>query len=241
MEAFLRYLILNNKRHIAWLNTLSYLENCGARKIAEAEHPTLVRREMLKHAAEEFRHAHYLKEQIKKLGTNPPADYQEILGGHHSRRYLDRLEVAVCRLTKTPARLLNSSESEESLSQIFCSAAAGAEGDSQGLSSRFRHKKGGQDFPESEEFKSRAGVMVYPLVTYAIEKRAQKLYPAYHKALREMGSKVTVMSIIKEEEGHLEEMERMLADNPFKKKVCEIETSLFNAWFLSVGFLTDSA
>ncbi|MCC5832783.1 MAG: ferritin-like domain-containing protein [Chlamydiales bacterium] len=173
MEAFLRYLIKDRERHVKWLNTLSYLENCGARKIAEAEHPTLVRREMLKHAAEEFRHAHYLKEQIKKLTPNPPVDYREIFGGNLTRRYLDRLEIAVCRLTDE---------------------------------------------------------MVYPLVTYAIEKRAEKLYPAYHLALKELRSKVTVMSIIKEEEGHLDEMERLLAGNPLKEKVCDIESALYESW-----------
>lgn len=187
MEAFLHYLIADKEQHIKWLNTLSYLENCGARKIAEAEHPTLVRREMLKHAAEEFRHAHHLKEQIKKLTPDPPADYREILGGHLTRRYLDHLELAVCRLT---------------------------------------------------------GEMVYPLVTYAIEKRAEKLYPVYHKALRDSKSKISIMSIIKEEEGHLEEMERQLAQNPFKEKVCEIESSLYEAWsaklFLTVGFFPGS-
>ena len=52
--------------HAKWLNTLSFLENCGARKIAACEHPTLVKEEMLKHAAEEFRHAHHLKRQIDK-------------------------------------------------------------------------------------------------------------------------------------------------------------------------------
>ncbi len=177
MELYLRYLILDNQRHIQWLNTLSYLENCGARKIAEAEHPTLVRREMLKHAAEEFRHAHHLKEQMKKLTPEPPADYQDILGGHHTRRYLDRLELAVCRLTNE---------------------------------------------------------MVYPLVTYAIEKRAEKLYPLYHKALREMKSNITVMSIIKEEEGHLEEMEKTLEHNPFKEKVCEIESEIYETWWSKI-------
>lgn len=39
--------------HAQWLNTLSYLENCGARLMAGCEHPTLVRK-MFKHAAEEF-------------------------------------------------------------------------------------------------------------------------------------------------------------------------------------------
>lgn len=173
MIALLRYLIQNKPLHIKWLNTLSYLENCGARKIAKAEHPTLVRKQMLKHAAEEFRHAHHLKEQIKKLTLFVPKDYSSILGGHFTRRYLDRLELSVCRITTK---------------------------------------------------------LVYPLVTYAIEKRAQKLYHLYHRALKEAGSKVSIMSIVKEEEGHLEEMEKMLKNSPFKEKVCEIEAQIYERW-----------
>ena len=56
--------------HGLWLNTLSYLENCGARMIAACEHPTLVKEEMLKHAAEEFRHAFYLKKQLARIGES---------------------------------------------------------------------------------------------------------------------------------------------------------------------------
>ena len=51
-------IVKSSSLHGLWINTLSYLENCGARMIAACEHPTLVKEEMLKHAAEEFRHAH---------------------------------------------------------------------------------------------------------------------------------------------------------------------------------------
>ena len=170
MEQLLYSLIKDKKQHIRWLNTLSYLENCGARKIAKAEHPTLVPKEMLKHAAEEFRHAHHLKEQIKKLTPTPPADYHDLLGGPVTRRYLDKLEIGVMRLTRNK---------------------------------------------------------LYPLVTYAIEKRAAKLYPIYQRVLKKLGSNITVMSIIKEEEGHLEEMERELGDCPLREEVCAVEEKLF--------------
>jgi hypothetical protein len=88
--------------HAKWLNTLSYLENCGARKIARCEHPQNVSKQMLKHAAEEFRHAFYLKQQIStKLGFLLPS-YQlnAIWGGLETLRYLDRLEAKVYRLVK---------------------------------------------------------------------------------------------------------------------------------------------
>jgi hypothetical protein len=42
------------------------MENAGARKISKCEHPTLVTQIQLKHAAEEHRHAYYLKKQIGK-------------------------------------------------------------------------------------------------------------------------------------------------------------------------------
>ena len=86
--------------HAKWLNTLSYLENCGARKIARREHPQNVSRQMLKHAAEEFRHAFYLKQQIStKLGFFIPTYHvHELWGGMATLRYLDRLETRICRL-----------------------------------------------------------------------------------------------------------------------------------------------
>ena len=68
-EQLLTTIVVSDELHAKWLNTLSFLENCGARKIAACEHPTLVKEEMLKHAAEEFRHAHHLKRQIKKVSS----------------------------------------------------------------------------------------------------------------------------------------------------------------------------
>src|SRR5690606_15251977 len=50
----------------------------------------------------------------------------------------------------------------------------------------------------------------YLFVTYTIELRAGRLYPCYQQVLTEQQSKITVKSIILEEEGHLEEMTTML-------------------------------
>ncbi len=95
----LKIVIESNTLHAKWLNTLSYLENCGARKIASCEHPTKVKEEMLKHAAEEFRHAHYLKRQIERV-SKPLPDYSQILGGVATVRYLDRLDLYTARYLK---------------------------------------------------------------------------------------------------------------------------------------------
>jgi hypothetical protein len=80
----------------------------------------------------------------------------------------------------------------------------------------------------------------YLLVTYAIEVRADELYPIYQDALDEAGSKVNVKSIILEEEGHLEEMLNQLHQfspdwERHANKAVEFETKLFNQWVEQLG------
>lgn len=98
-ERILTSIVASPKLHAKWLNTLSFLENCGARKIAACEHPTLVREEMLKHAAEEFRHAHHLKRQIEKVSVEAMPTYspQLMLGGIKTLHYLTALDLQTSR------------------------------------------------------------------------------------------------------------------------------------------------
>ena len=75
----------------------------------------------------------------------------------------------------------------------------------------------------------------YLLVTYAIEVRADELYPIYQNALDDVNSKVNVKSIILEEEGHLEEMINQLQQfspdwQVHAQKAVEMETALFAKW-----------
>lgn len=185
LEVLLPSLVSDEERHAKWLNTLSFLENCGARKIASCEHPTKVKKEMLKHAAEEFRHAFYLKDQIKRISALPLSDYglDAMLGGMATLHYLGRLDLETTRLLKTR----------------------------------------GTD-------RSAA----YILVTYAIERRADELYPLYMTVLKEQGSPITVKSILLEEEEHLKEMEAELAFIPqgqsLANDVLAIEGALCKQW-----------
>jgi hypothetical protein len=75
----------------------------------------------------------------------------------------------------------------------------------------------------------------YLLVTYAIEVRADDIYPIYQKALENAASKVNVKSIIVEEEGHLEEMINQLQKfSPdwelHAHAAVELESKLFSQW-----------
>ncbi|WP_345947911.1 hypothetical protein ABDD95_13745 [Mucilaginibacter sp. PAMB04274] len=189
------FIVNNDALHARWLNTLSLMENTGARKISASEDPATVTYIILKHAAEEHRHAFYLKKQIEKIESEKLPTYAPnyLLAATHSKRYLNQLDIDVCRYLKQALSLT-------------------------GKELRFA---------------------AYLLVTYAIEVRADELYPVYQDALTEAGSKVNVKSIILEEEGHLEEMINQLQQfsvdwQIHANKAVAIETALFENWVSEV-------
>lgn len=192
----IRHIIQHEELHAKWLNTLSMMENVGARKIAASEHPLKVNLIMLKHAAEEARHAYYLKSQINKINAALCETYEPsyLLSALNSYHYLHKLDLEVCRYLKRTLKL------------------------------------------EGEALKYAA----YLLVTYAIEVRADELYPVYHEALKEADSKVNVRFIIVEEEGHLEEMKQQLQEfspqwEEYAAQACQLESALFHHWLEEVA------
>lgn len=187
----LSVIINNDQLHARWLNTLSLMENTGARKISASEDPETVTYIILKHAAEEHRHAFYLKKQIEKIQGGDCKTYANdyLIAPKSSKYYLNQLDVDVCRYLKKEMGL------------------------------------------KSKELRFAA----YLLVTYAIEVRADELYPVYQDELDKVFSKVNVKSIILEEEGHLEEMINQLKtfspDWQFHAdKAVAMESQLFNQW-----------
>lgn len=98
-KQILTQIVSEPTRHARWLNTLSLMENTGARKIARYQEFQTVSIEVLKHAAEESRHAYYLKAQIPKTGQATPLGFlkEDTIGGRSSRRYLDLLETKISR------------------------------------------------------------------------------------------------------------------------------------------------
>src|SRR5690606_12901256 len=196
MKAILEQIVADAILHAKWHNTLSFMENAGARKISACEDPLNTDLIQLKHAAEEHRHAYYLKKQIGKLGIEGFEFYNEssLIGGKASVQYLHRLDVKTSRYLKEQFNLT------------------------------------GQELRYA----------AYLFVTYAIEVRADELYPIYQEVLTSVGSKVMVKSIILEEEGHLEEMISQLKGFDPKweahaEHVLQIEAALFHHWIAEVS------
>ena len=195
LETIIKKIVADDTLHAKWLNTLSLMENTGARKISAGEHPLDVTLIVLKHAAEEARHAFYLKKQIAKIREKGFENYQfsSLLAPVHSYQYLHMLDVATSRYLKEKLKL-----------------------------------NGGK-----------LRYAAYLLVTYAIEVRADELYPIYQEVLESAGSKINVKSIILEEAGHLEEMINQLQlfspewEN-HAREITDIETTCFKKWVMAL-------
>lgn len=191
----LKRIVQDGSTHARWLNTLSFMENVGARKISKCEHPTLVSQIQLKHAAEEHRHAYYLKKQIGKINPELCQTYEstELLAPIATSQYLHSLDIKACRYLQKAFNL------------------------------------------DKTDIKYAA----YIFVTYAIEVRADELYPVYQQVLTEASSKIMVKSIILEEEGHLEEMIHQLNEfSPDWKHhadhILTIEKELHEEWINAI-------
>ncbi len=197
LKETLAKIVKDDALHANWLNTLSFMENAGARKISASEDKEKATLIILKHAAEEHRHAYYLKKQISKVGEQFCPNYVDeyLMAPKASKYYLHSLDVKVCKYLKAELGL-------------------------KGAALKFA---------------------AYLLVTYAIEVRADELYPVYQDVLTATGSKVTVKSIILEEEGHLEEMLHQLKIfSPDWERHAEtavkMEKALFNDWIQALEF-----
>ena len=195
LQQLLSQIISHDTSHARFLNTLSFMENAGARKISASEHPETVSLMILKHAAEEHRHAYYLKKQLDKIGPGICTTYarEVLIAPAESCSYLNMLDVLTSRYLKQTMGLT-------------------------GPDLRFA---------------------AYLFVTYAIELRADELYPLYQNELSKIQHKVTVKSIILEEAGHLEEMILQLEDfsadwQSHAAVIIAIEHRLFTKWIAAM-------
>jgi hypothetical protein len=194
LSSVLSKIVSDRQQHARLLNTLSYMEHIGATKIARTQSGPWATFMSLKHAAEEARHAFYLKKLSLKLapGLCPDYAFGHLLAPLASRHYLQRLDVAASRLCK-----------------------------SAGLKGKALHD------------------LSYLLVTYAIEIRADEIYPVYELLLEHLPERISVSSIIAEEEGHLAEMISALAEYPVHlREIAEdmraIEEGLFTEWLKEI-------
>ncbi len=79
-----------------FINTLSFLEYVGARKILKSQHESLVTYRLINHMLEELRHAQLLKRVALKMSDGKLETYSDdhLLCGQEARRYIQTVDFA---------------------------------------------------------------------------------------------------------------------------------------------------
>ncbi len=99
IEDLLDFIISDTAVHAKWLNTLSFMEHVGTRKIHRTQSGPALTDIILQHASEEARHAHFFKRMSEKTGPGLCPDYQKenLLAGYPAFRYFQSLDIMADR------------------------------------------------------------------------------------------------------------------------------------------------
>ena len=93
-DALLSEIVQNTNAHARFLNTLSFMELCGAKKLSQTIGRRYFSTSMLEHVAEEYRHAYFLRRLANKISVSPIDDYshENVFCKRQSRAYISDLD-----------------------------------------------------------------------------------------------------------------------------------------------------
>ena len=82
------------RTHGLWLNTLSFLEYIGCRKIIKSQHAKHMNFFLLSHTVEEARHSYFFRDLARQNNLEDEASFQEayLLGGKGGEKYFQKLD-----------------------------------------------------------------------------------------------------------------------------------------------------
>ncbi|MDV6237035.1 hypothetical protein CH379_015500 [Leptospira ellisii] len=102
IRTFLQTIITDPIRHSRWLNTISFLEHMGSRKILATQSGFGTGEMILRHASEEARHAHFFKRMSERVSPGTCPDYrpEHMHCGFPAFLYFQRLDGMVLKNLK---------------------------------------------------------------------------------------------------------------------------------------------
>ncbi len=103
-QLIFEHVLSTNEQHARFLNTLSLMELCGAKKLAHLVSTRQCETFLLEHVAEEFRHAYFLRKLATKIaGLELDYSYPQLFHARKAKRYIINLDRLVCLLLKQHA------------------------------------------------------------------------------------------------------------------------------------------
>ncbi len=182
-KTFFEKIVQHPSAHARFVNSLSFIEYIGARKILKGQRAQDFSLELLSHASEEIRHAQILKRLALRISPEVVSYQREhLLAGERAEGYIQEVDRAV----------------EEALGK----------------------NKTWQN---------------YLVTTLVVEERAETFYTEYEKVLAECGYGGILISIVKEEVGHLKKMREWLSQEAIVSEdrllnLRKVESNVFDSF-----------
>jgi hypothetical protein len=95
----LKAIVAEPALHARWLETLSYLENSGAKKLINYQGDKKVSSSLLQHTFEEAGHAFFFKDKIRLIQSNDKIEV-DLLASAYTKRYLNIVDLFIARCLK---------------------------------------------------------------------------------------------------------------------------------------------
>ena len=94
LSKFLNKVVSDRVLHVRWLNTLSFLEHIGSRKLIKSQDSAQLDRVFLQHISEEARHAYYFKKLAYRVAPNDCPTFEEryLISGGASESYFQSVD-----------------------------------------------------------------------------------------------------------------------------------------------------
>jgi hypothetical protein len=104
IDTLMEKIVCNELLHSKWLNTLSYLEYVGARKIFKSQPEDRIDLSILEHMYEEIRHSLTLKQMIKKWchRTSMKFSSDDMLAKSSAKKYFQSIDANSATVSDAP-------------------------------------------------------------------------------------------------------------------------------------------
>ena len=154
------------KTHGQWLNTLSFMEYIGARKILKALPASVLNETLLGHISEEAFHSLFFKKLARKVtGGDPRFKEEDMLAEEECEGYFQNID------------------------------------------------------KKSKEISKGDVLLNYLYTTWAVETRAVCVYSIYNRILKDGGFFFSLNSVLKDETGHLKQVENSIGERDENHKL----------------------
>ena len=241
MDTLLPLIIKNEELHKKWINTLSYMEHIGSRKIIKSQNSKKLNLDTLQHICEEARHAFFLKNIGHKHFKNfcPTFETSYLLGERAADSYFQNLDEFITGTIAYGSHFSMGMKMEMKTQKETQKKVQEKPQEETQERTQVNTQEGTQNYLNNNKGPSSQNPLCYFYVTLIVEIRALDIYTLYNQILSENQFKFKLTPLIVEEEVHLKDTRDWIKKNdplmePRISEFTQKESQLFEEFKKSI-------